>query len=117
MHTTRYHLIVDVSSANESISNPDAIRAFLHDMAAATDMSVLAGPLVAEGIPENPGITGFVIVDFSHVSVHTFTKYGEAMIDVFSCKPYDQEKVRALCRRTFGTEGSEVREKLVWWGE
>ncbi len=117
MHTTRYHLIVDVSRANGAISDPDAIRAFLHDMAAATDMSVLAGPLVAEGIPENPGITGFVIVDFSHVSVHTFTKYGEAMIDVFSCKPYDQEKVRALCVRTFGTAESELREKLVWWGE
>lgn len=117
MHTTRYHLIVDVSSAGPAISDPEAIKTFLTDMAAATDMSVLAGPLVAEGIPENPGITGFVIVDFSHVSVHTFTKFGEAMIDVFSCKPYNPEKVRALCRNTFGTETSEVREKIVWWGE
>lgn len=117
MHTTRYHLIVDVSHANAAVSDPEAIRTFLINMATATEMSVLAGPLVAEGIPENPGITGFVIVDFSHVSVHTFTKYGEAMIDVFSCRKYDPEKVRALCRKTFGTEGSEVREKLVWWGE
>lgn len=117
MHTKRYHLIVDVSNANDAISDPDAIRAFLADMASATDMSVLAGPLVAEGIPENPGITGFVIVDFSHVSVHTFTAYREAMIDVFSCKPYDQEKVLALCKKTFGTDASETREKLVWWGE
>jgi S-adenosylmethionine decarboxylase len=117
MHTTRYHLIVDVSHAGPAISDPEAIKSFLVDMAAATDMSVLAGPLVAEGIPENPGITGFVIVDFSHVSVHTFTKFGEAMIDVFSCKEYDPEKVRELCKKTFGTEESEIREKTVWWGE
>ena len=116
MNTKRYHLIVDISNANDSISNPDAIRTFLADMAAATEMSVLAGPLVAEGHPDNPGITGFVIVDFSHVSVHTFTRYAEAMIDVFSCKPYDPERVKGLCRKTFGTEASELREQTVWWG-
>ncbi len=52
------------------------------------------GPVVLEGVPENPGITGFAIIDFSHISVHTFTAEHEVCVDIFSCKPYDYEKVR-----------------------
>ncbi len=116
MNTPRYHCIMDISEANDGIASVAVVREFLVKMATAVHMSILAGPVVVEGVPENPGVTGFAVVDYSHISVHTFTSYREAMIDVFSCKPYEREVMRRLCLETFGGEGSMVREQEVHWG-
>lgn len=116
MKTPRYHCIMDISEANEHIANVEVVREFLVKMAAAVHMTILAGPVVVEGVPENPGITGFAVVDYSHISVHTFTNHREAMIDVFSCKPYEREVMKKLCLETFGEGGSVAREQEVHWG-
>jgi len=42
--------------------------------------------------PEHPddwGLSGFVMIAESHLSIHTFPKRGIAWIDLFSCKPFD----------------------------
>ncbi len=116
MRTARYHVIVDIEGANEHVADRAVVRDFLISMAATVHMTILEGPIVAEGHPDNPGITGFVVVDFSHISVHTFTKYNEVLIDVFSCKPYHAEAVKAACVKVFGSSQSVVREQVVHWG-
>lgn len=116
MQTQRYHNIVDLDHCNNRINDPEALTAFLKSLVTATNMSILAGPLSATGIPENPGYSLFVIVDFSHISIHTFTNANEALIDIFSCKPYDREKILKLCKDFFSTAETTAREKEVWWG-
>ena len=72
----------------------------LSELPAEIGMRVLAGPLVVEGRPENPGWTGIVVIDKSHIAIHTFDDGDKASIDVFSCKPFDKEAVlRYLERR------------------
>ncbi|MEK7459332.1 MAG: S-adenosylmethionine decarboxylase, partial [Patescibacteria group bacterium] len=110
------HVIVDIENANTNIQNKEKVKGFLVRMAAAVDMCILCGPYVASGHPDNPGLTGFAVVDFSHISVHTFTKCNEALIDVFSCKPYDQEKMIALCMATFGGDAALQKKQIVSWG-
>jgi S-adenosylmethionine decarboxylase len=56
-------------------------------------MHILAGPLIVEGVPENPGWTGFVIIDKSHISIHTFNNGNRISVDLFSCKIFDKNKV------------------------
>jgi S-adenosylmethionine decarboxylase len=56
-------------------------------------MHILAGPFVVRGEPENPGWTGFVIIDKSHIAIHTFHETNSVALDVFSCKPFDSELV------------------------
>lgn len=114
--TKRFHNILDLDNCNENIASRDAVRTFVEKVAKATDMHILAGPLVAQGIAENPGFTALVIIDYSHISVHTFTKNREALVDIFSCKVYDREKVFKVCRDFFGTPETTVRQKEVWWG-
>ena len=65
-------------------------RRILTELPALIGMKVLAGPLVVEGVPENPGWTGFVIIDKSHISIHTFYEGNGVSIDVFSCKIFDE---------------------------
>ena len=57
-------------------------------------MSILADPVIIKGRPENPGWTGFVVIDKSHVSIHTFDEGGRVSVDVFSCQPFGAQEVR-----------------------
>jgi len=80
------HLIIDgVLSHNV---DEEVGRRILSELPALIGMKVLAGPYVVEGVPENPGWTGFVIIDKSHISIHTFYEGNKVSIDVFSCKTF-----------------------------
>ena len=82
------HLILDgVLHQNVGM---DVGRRILSELPALIGMKVLAGPYVIEGVPENPGWTGFVIIDKSHISIHTFYEGNGVSIDVFSCKTFDE---------------------------
>ena len=76
----------------------DTVERILMELPSLIGMSILSGPYVVEGVPENPGWTGFVIIDKSHISVHTFTETNTVSIDVYSCKSFDAEKVVAYLK-------------------
>ena len=85
------HLIIDGvlhHNVNEEVG-----RRILSELPALIGMKVLAGPYVVEGVPENPGWTGFVIIDKSHIAIHTFYEGNTISVDVFSCKTFDEEVV------------------------
>lgn len=117
MQQKRFHLIIDLSEVQKDLSNnADGLANFLKTMPRVIGMHVLKGPEIAVGLPENPGISGFVIIDFSHISVHTFTKYNEALVDIFSCKPFDKEKAILATLDYFRVSRDNTRIKEVWWG-
>jgi len=65
-------------------------------------MRIIKGPIVAQGAEANPGLSILAIIDFSHISIHTFTKYREALVDVFSCREYDRTYVLNIIKDFFG---------------
>ena len=73
----------------------DTVERILRELPGLIDMSILLGPYVVEGVPGNPGWTGFVVIDKSHISVHTFTETRTVSVDVYSCKPFDAEAALA----------------------
>lgn len=115
MHSPRYHVIFDLDHCRETIQDKVTIDAFIRALVDAIGMRIVGGPLVCEGALENPGLSGFAVIDTSHVSVHTFTAYQEAMIDVFSCKAFDKDVVRTLVLSWFATASSTLRAELVHW--
>jgi S-adenosylmethionine decarboxylase len=117
MATKRYHNIVDIKKCNESILDKKIVKKFIIEATNTCGMKILKGPLAIDGIEANPGVTAFAIIDFSHISIHTFSKDMTALIDIFSCKPYARKKIVDLCKKYFATEKSTVREKQVWWGK
>ncbi len=98
----RFHIIIDAYNCKpEVLSDGAKVKYALEEIAKLCQMHILHGPVIIEGVPENPGITGFCIIDFSHISIHTFTATGEMCVDVFSCKQFDYEKVKEFAKKTF----------------
>lgn len=117
MTARRYHILIDVSGVSQEIlSNQEGLKNFLTDLPTIIGMNVLNPPVVVDGIPANPGLSGFVIIDFSHISIHTFTNFDEALVDIFSCKPYEQEKAKGAVLNYFQVPETSARIQQVWWG-
>lgn len=65
--------------------------------------------------PEKAGISGWVPIIESGISIHTLTPTKFVSIDVYSCKKYDVKKVKYFTRKTF--KPKEIEEKHFLRGE
>lgn len=116
MQTKRYHILIDISGASkERLNDEPGLDQFLKKLPEIIGMHVLKGPVIESGIPENPGLSGFVIIDYSHISIHTFTLHDEALIDIFSCKPYEQEVAVQAVLEHFQVERPAASVQQVSW--
>ena len=50
------------------------------------------------------GVTGFILLEESHISIHTWPEHNYAAIDVFSCKAFDIEAVNAIISELFASD-------------
>jgi len=81
------HLMVD--GETDGPVSEETVERILRDLPAMIDMSILAGPYVVRGVPENPGVTGIEVIDKSHIAIHTFDENNTISIDVYSCKLFN----------------------------
>jgi len=58
--------------------------------------------------PLDAGLSGFVVIAQSHVSLHAWPEYGEVDIDICSCKEFSQEDAIAFAKSLFQTEDVEA---------
>ena len=102
---TRMHLIIDGFGGDAGMMwDTTRLRAFLDEYPTKLGMTKITEPEVLEYHGPNPsdnGISGFVIIAESHISVHTFPHRDYVNIDVFSCKSFDHEQALADARSLF----------------
>lgn len=91
------HLIVDGYGGDpQAMQNKELIYQLLDRYPAEIGMTKIAPPHVVRYIgskPEDWGISGFVLIAESHISIHTFVERCYANIDVFSCKEFDADRI------------------------
>lgn len=58
---------------------------------------------------EDSGVSGFVIIAESHISIHTFPNRDYVNIDIFSCQPFDHDKALAEVKTLF-----ELQDAKTW---
>lgn len=99
------HLIIDGFGANPTIlENEELIYRFLDEYPSRIDMTKVAPPYVFRYVgskPQDWGVSGFVVIAESHISIHTFPERQLVNIDVFSCKEFDAERVLEDVRARF----------------
>lgn len=111
------HLMLDAYGVDrKKLDDMKRVYKFLDDVPDMIGMTQLGLPVVvdvdASGKGKDPGgISGFVIVAESHVSVHTFAKRGFFTMDVYSCKNFkDQiDKLMAYVKKMFPYKEKELR--------
>ena len=104
------HLAIDgYTGATDKLQDLELLRRFLDDYPDALSMTKLTPPSVLTyhgPVPEDWGLSGFVIIAESHISVHTFPARSYVNVDIFSCKEFDPEAALRSVRETFSLHTS-----------
>jgi len=80
--------------AKNLLANESFIYTFLDEMPDHIEMTKISLPNVMKYLEpphEKWGISGFVIIAESHISVHTYPEQYFAALDIFSCKEFDEQ--------------------------
>ncbi len=109
------HLIVDGYSQHQGLlQDEDRLRDWLEGCPGRIGMNRISSPYVLRYVGPNPddwGISGFVFIAESHISVHTFVERSYINVDIFSCKDFDTDKAIDDIRRHFKL--SNLRSSLI----
>jgi S-adenosylmethionine decarboxylase len=83
---------------------------FLMDLPETIGMRRLGFPhLVQVNEPSIRGLSGFVFIMESHISIHTYEERGFVTADVYSCKSFDPERLCSALSSFFRTTSHESR--------
>jgi S-adenosylmethionine decarboxylase len=106
------HLAIDGFGADsETLRDLEVVRRFLDEYPSAIGMNKIVPPQVymyRGPVPEDWGVSGFVLIAESHISVHTFPDRGYINIDIFSCKEFDAGPSLEVVRDTFSLPDVKV---------
>ena len=107
------HLVIDGYGGNtDKMWDTDLIRSFLYDYPDALDMTRITEPNVLKyeaPKSEDAGVSGFVIIAESHISIHTFPRKDYINIDLFSCQPFNYERALEDVKEMF-----DLKEVKTW---
>ena len=109
------HLIVDgYGNSREKLEDLQLIYAILDGYPSQIGMTKVMPPYVVthqDREVEDWGVSGFVIIAESHISIHTFPMRQCVNVDIFSCKDFIVEQAVDYVQEKL--ELSEVRTRIV----
>src|SRR4030043_2334197 len=106
------HLMVDgYCCLRPAISSLDLVYRFLDEAPELIGMTKIMPPYVFKyvgKVPEDWGVSGFVLIAESHISIHTFPDKGFLSLDIFSCKQFDIDRAVAHVKKVFAIKEMEA---------
>jgi len=106
------HLTLDgYDCSPEKLANLDNIYEFLDRCPDLISMTKIMPPYVFKyqaQVPEDSGLSGFVLIAESHISVHTYPEKGYLSLDIFSCKDFNHHQAVAYATELFGIGRHEL---------
>lgn len=106
------HLMIDAYNCDPKVlSDANLVYHILDILPGKIRMRKLTKPYVvfaAANDKKDPGgWSGFVMIQESHISLHTFIKRRFITTDVYSCKKFDPKKVIDYFKKAFRTQDVE----------
>ncbi len=109
------HLIIDgYAKEPAKINDLEFIHQFLDTYPHQIGMTKVSTPKVSpyqNTDSHERGISGFVLLAESHISIHIFPERSYINIDVFSCNDFDPEQVIKGLEQQFGL--SDVKSYII----
>ena len=105
------HLMLELYGCDRHILSDEAlVHRVLDEYPAHVDMEKVSPVHLYQIEPSNPldaGLSGFVVIAQSHISLHAWPEYGEVDIDICSCKEFSQEDAITFAKQMFQTDDVE----------
>jgi S-adenosylmethionine decarboxylase len=102
------HLVIDGYGGDvDKMWDQELVRDFLTNYPSQLGMTRITEPRVLEyngPQAEDAGVSGFVIIAESHISIHTFPYRKYVNIDIFSCKSFDNHRALVDAKKLFALE-------------
>ena len=106
------HLMLDGYGCDkQKLQDLNLIYRILDELPTQIGMTKIMPPYVFKysGLrPEDWGLSGFVLIAESHISIHTFPEKNFVSVDIFSCKYFDAEFAAAYFKQAFGIAKIDV---------
>jgi len=107
------HVIIDGYGGDpDQLSDENVVRVILDEVPEIMGMSKITQPKVLRYVgskPEDWGVSGFVMIAESHISMHTFPERRLIWADVFSCKDFDPTPVLDAIKKRFSLRQMDVQ--------
>jgi S-adenosylmethionine decarboxylase len=105
-----YHLMLDCSGCDhEKITSKDNVVEFAKKLVERIDMVAYGEPQVVNfGSGNKAGFTLVQLIETSNICAHFVNENNTMYLDVFSCKPYDNEIVIATVDQYFGAQDIRI---------
>ena len=107
------HVMMDLYNCSpKTLNDQHLVLEILTTLPKELGMKILTEPVVTYANPNGKkdpgGWSGFVMIQESHISIHTFIKRRFVTMDVYSCKQFDHEVVIKKCKNIFMTDDVEI---------
>jgi S-adenosylmethionine decarboxylase len=100
-----YHLILDCHACDvQSIKSYDNVYNWITGLVKDIDMEPIGEPRIeytAAEFPDKAGFTAIQVIVTSSIVAHFIDSTGDVYIDVFSCKPFDNDTVIESINKAF----------------
>ena len=100
-----YHLILDCRGCDRgAVRDRETLLEWLRTLVERIDMRAFGNPVCEHFATHDPDAAGYSLVQLietSSITGHFVDRNGDAYIDVFSCKAFDLETVRAVVNDYF----------------
>jgi S-adenosylmethionine decarboxylase len=100
------HLLVEYRDCDRgTLDDLDGIEDAMRRAAVEADATVVASVFH----PFSPqGVTGVVVVEESHLSIHTWPEHGYAAVDFYTCGDCEPQRAHDFLREFLGARRAEV---------
>lgn len=102
-----HHLILDCSGCDpERIRDPVLLDQWIRQLVIDIGMKAHGEPVITYNgeEPYHSGYTVVQIITTSSIVAHFIDNPASCYLDVFSCRPFDTEKIKANMKKTFDTQ-------------
>jgi len=110
------HLLVELNDiAADRLSDPELLEGILRAAASAAGATVVFAHFHHFGAGQ--GVTGVLLLQESHISIHSWPEHGYAAVDVFMCGEARPELAVEVMVQGLGAGTVNVREVLRGTGQ
>jgi len=109
------HLTIDASQCNrKKLTDQGLVYDVLNKLPDKLSMTKMTLPHVVKWMDNGAtveGVSGFVMIAESHVSIHTFPEKDYVFMDIFSCRSFDVDRATELLSKVFGAK--KLNKKVI----